>query len=488
MLKKIILLLFVCVSLQLSFAQTSYVREIPIILPYDLEGSEFTPKAVFPCSDNSVIIVGEIRTILDIINLFSFCIIKLDAQGNVIWQRFGLFEDTIPLNVVGINIDEDNSVFYLAQRINSYAIFKIDTNGNSTMVSSSWIYDMYVYRFNRAIRLENDEIIAVGRHYGPNPYNPGNVNCCGFVRMRASGEAIVASMYPPGNNNTNAGANAYDMELDSDGCPVAVCQIDYNVVSLVKFDLDGNILQRNDWDGASIQSAQYRISKKPREEYLLLSFKTATGNRIVRFANNNFEDILPIQINGSYTSFLEYYDGLLIAGKEHNGGIASLRSYSLAGESNWQWIYDYAFWSVDELNISPEKLAICPDSCIVFIAGRNSTVNVAKILPNGQITQNDDELVYPVQTDVTLYPNPMKHSLNIEVTGNKAMRTSEKVKIYNIKGQCVRSISLHLKADNKYSAVWDGKDMQGMDCGTGVYLITFADEQTKIAKKVYLVK
>jgi hypothetical protein len=487
MLKKVILLLFVCVSLQLSFAQTSYVREIPIILPNGLICPEFTPKAVFPCSDNSVIIVGEIGATSEIWNIYSVCIIKLDAQGNRVWQRFALDGDSSPLNVVGINIDEDNSVFYLAQRYDSYAIFKIDTNGNSIMVSSNWITYNHLYTVNRAIRLENDEIIAVGRHYGPSP-NPNQVYWFSFVRMRSSGEAIVTSMYPPGTNNTTAGANAYDMELDSDGFPVAVCKIDYNVVSLVKFDLDGNVLQRNDWSGVANIEVPYKISKKPREEYLLLSFKTATGNRIIRFSNNNFEDILHIQGNGLHTSFLEYYDGFLIAGMYYNPSVTSVKSFSLAGESNWQWIYNYTFLGSDELNNSREKLAICPDSCIVFIAGRNCTVNVAKILPNGQITQNDDELVYPDQTNVTLYPNPMKHSLNIEVTGNKAIRTSEKVKIYNIKGQCVRSISLHLKADNKYSAVWDGKDMQGGSVASGVYYCRINIDGQILTKKLILQK
>jgi hypothetical protein len=47
---------------------------------------------------------------------------------------------------------------------------------------------------------------------------------------------------------------------------------------------------------------------------------------------------------------------------------------------------------------------------------------------------------------------------------------------------------LHLKADNKYSAVWDGKDMQGGGVASGVYYCRINIDGQILTKKLILEK
>jgi flagellar hook assembly protein FlgD len=75
----------------------------------------------------------------------------------------------------------------------------------------------------------------------------------------------------------------------------------------------------------------------------------------------------------------------------------------------------------------------------------------------------------------------MKDQLSIKLTQDDGAAVGEnRIDIYNIKGQLVRSVQL-----GKGETQWDGKDKQGQNCPSGVYLLRSTNHSihtTKICK------
>lgn len=86
------------------------------------------------------------------------------------------------------------------------------------------------------------------------------------------------------------------------------------------------------------------------------------------------------------------------------------------------------------------------------------------------------------------YPNPFNISTSIEFS----LETDENVtiKIYNLKGQYVRTIiDNRLFTEGKHRVIWDGKNSDGLDCPTGVYFYTFrTGKEVHSFKKMLLLK
>ena len=81
---------------------------------------------------------------------------------------------------------------------------------------------------------------------------------------------------------------------------------------------------------------------------------------------------------------------------------------------------------------------------------------------------------------ITAYPNPFHETLFIK--SNSSSREAAKVRIYNLKGQLVRSIT----NDNKINGelYWDGKDEFRREVASGIYLISYEAGSYWASKKV----
>jgi flagellar hook assembly protein FlgD len=94
---------------------------------------------------------------------------------------------------------------------------------------------------------------------------------------------------------------------------------------------------------------------------------------------------------------------------------------------------------------------------------------------------NQDETL-PVQPELTVYPNPFRQSMTIQVSSAK--QTSADISLYNIKGQKVAVIGKNMLLAKGVSTLeWDGTDTQGTEVGTGLYFL-----KSKIAGRTKLVK
>ncbi len=96
------------------------------------------------------------------------------------------------------------------------------------------------------------------------------------------------------------------------------------------------------------------------------------------------------------------------------------------------------------------------------------------------ISVPEEELI-PVAIRVSTFPNPFREQLSIELSSSKSSEV--KVKIYNIKGQQVKSLSQEVYSGNN-SITWDGKDQSGNSSANGIYFIRVSSPGQNLVYKV----
>jgi len=82
-------------------------------------------------------------------------------------------------------------------------------------------------------------------------------------------------------------------------------------------------------------------------------------------------------------------------------------------------------------------------------------------------SSSDDPIANP--NAISLSPNPFHNSLKITI--DKTGLAPMTVDIYNLKGQKVRSLSSEDDRDDERIFYWNGQDMHGKTCSSGVYLL-----------------
>ena len=83
---------------------------------------------------------------------------------------------------------------------------------------------------------------------------------------------------------------------------------------------------------------------------------------------------------------------------------------------------------------------------------------------------------------ISNYPNPFNPDTNLYFS-LKDNEVPEKIEIYNVRGQKVRSFDAPKNPQH-----WDGKDMTGEDISSGIYMYVFKTTQKSYIKKMVLSK
>jgi hypothetical protein len=103
---------------------------------------------------------------------------------------------------------------------------------------------------------------------------------------------------------------------------------------------------------------------------------------------------------------------------------------------------------------------------------------------HGQITpQPNIPLVTSVQS---IFPNPFNPQATINY--GVAKKGMVNIKIYNAKGQTVRRLVSNELVPSNYRVMWDGKDMKGQPCASGVYFIELVSGNVKSSLRAVLLK
>jgi len=101
-------------------------------------------------------------------------------------------------------------------------------------------------------------------------------------------------------------------------------------------------------------------------------------------------------------------------------------------------------------------------------------------------TPNDDPVAVPPAM-LSAYPNPAKGMMNISLS-KRDVRSPVEAKIYNIKGQLVRSLEVNDKSSDRYLYNWDCRDSNSRSVPAGVYLIRIKTNSGEVSKKVTVLK
>jgi hypothetical protein len=87
------------------------------------------------------------------------------------------------------------------------------------------------------------------------------------------------------------------------------------------------------------------------------------------------------------------------------------------------------------------------------------------------------------------YPNPFNPDTRIHFTVNSGrfpLRTT--LKIYNIRGQLVRTLLDEEKKGGDYAVLWDGRDEKGKEVSSGIYFCRLSAGSSSEVKKMVLIK
>jgi hypothetical protein len=103
------------------------------------------------------------------------------------------------------------------------------------------------------------------------------------------------------------------------------------------------------------------------------------------------------------------------------------------------------------------------------------------------IVGNSDPVVPAVTRLNQNYPNPFTGKTFIQYDLAKASR-SFKLEIFNVKGQCIRTLDKGNKSPGTYSIEWDGKDSLGKPAASGMYFYKMECENQKWVKKAILLR
>jgi hypothetical protein len=101
-------------------------------------------------------------------------------------------------------------------------------------------------------------------------------------------------------------------------------------------------------------------------------------------------------------------------------------------------------------------------------------------------TKKYEESVLPAIALKGNFPNPFNPETTISFTLNS--ETKVDLKIYNIRGQVVKTLLNNTLNHGEHRVVWDGKDDQGAQVGSGVYLYSFTAGEHKESRKMMLLK
>jgi hypothetical protein len=103
-----------------------------------------------------------------------------------------------------------------------------------------------------------------------------------------------------------------------------------------------------------------------------------------------------------------------------------------------------------------------------------------------QATANDDQVVPVVVASLSNYPNPFNPSTSISLSLTKDSLVS--VKIYNVKGQCIKTLwNGNVKAGTQ-DIIWNGTDNKGRSVTSGIYIVNMEGNGFTQSLKMTLMK
>ncbi len=199
-------------------------------------------------------------------------------------------------------------------------------------------------------------------------------------------------------------------------------------------------------------------------------------------------------------------NGLVIDQSYYFDGVDWTNLNTFGGYENGAWLIraeGTAGSTFDRITVTPESGTIQPGGSqtiqITFDAtglSNNTYTGEVNITSNGGsitipidfIVGVDDLIEKPVSFELHQnYPNPFNPSTTIQFESNT--NGTNKIEIYNIKGQKIRQFSITNSKSNSNQVVWDGTDERNQPVSSGIYFYKLKENQNESSfRKMILMK
>ena len=144
----------------------------------------------------------------------------------------------------------------------------------------------------------------------------------------------------------------------------------------------------------------------------------------------------------------------------------------------------------DDMNMSHSGMATAVLNNQIYALGgyeaysNNPIRHVHRYTPNLTAVSENDHIVRDNALHISTFPNPFRDHLKISITSPQEQLTQAVV--VNSRGQFIRKLTL-LKHIGDVITEWDGRDQNGRDVASGVYLIIVeTNTKTKVQKVTYV--
>jgi hypothetical protein len=119
----------------------------------------------------------------------------------------------------------------------------------------------------------------------------------------------------------------------------------------------------------------------------------------------------------------------------------------------------------------------------IYNPGANETyLESETILVNIHESQGGNYQTPPTVTDLDCYPNPFRNYAMARFAVNQAGPV--RLAVYNIRGQKVRDLADMTVEPGTYSVLWNGRDDNGSNCGSGIYIMRLECGGTSLVKRI----
>ena len=104
----------------------------------------------------------------------------------------------------------------------------------------------------------------------------------------------------------------------------------------------------------------------------------------------------------------------------------------------------------------------------------------------GAMTQTVDMLPLPTQWNLTAAPNPFNPCVTVRF--DVPEESPVKISVYNTLGQRVTTLADRQYTAGRYAVSWDGRDANGRDAGSGVYLLRLETPGMQMLRRVTMIR
>ena len=102
-----------------------------------------------------------------------------------------------------------------------------------------------------------------------------------------------------------------------------------------------------------------------------------------------------------------------------------------------------------------------------------------KLYTNADVTASPEEQVSPAVFTLSAYPNPFRQASTLQVKADANTLESMDLKIFNLKGQLVKTLASQPLPKGSYRFEWDGSDNHGIPTASGIYFIRLSSASGK---------